>query len=152
MKTVIQILMGATIMANVLTNNVAAENEEIKGATITVNIGPFNNDKGQFSCALHDKKDGFPMDFKVPNVQFHPIEGDHGTCVFNNVPSGIYALAVIHDRNSDHKLNTNFLGIPKEPWAVSNNVRPSLRAPKFKEARFEIIDGEHKRFDLEVRK
>lgn len=151
MKISLLILMNTTLMFTIPMSTASGQEPEIKAATITVTVGPFKNDKGQLSCALHDKKDSFPMNFKIDNAQVHPIEGDYGTCVFEDVPAGIYALAVMHDKNGDNKLNTNFLGIPKEPWAVSNNVRPSLRAPKFKEAKFEILNGEQKKFDLEVR-
>jgi len=126
--------------------------DTIKGAIITINIGPLKNNKGQLACALHDKADDFPMGFKGSNVQFHNITGEFGQCVFTNVSNGVYALAIIHDKNSDRKLNTNLVGMPKERWAVSNDVHPKMRAPKFEEAKFEVIDGEDMQFDLRPRK
>jgi uncharacterized protein (DUF2141 family) len=38
---------------------------------------------------------------------------------------------VAHDLNGNHKTGTNWVGLPLEPWGVTNNVRPILRAPKF---------------------
>jgi uncharacterized protein (DUF2141 family) len=52
--------------------------------------------------------------------------------------SGKYAISVMNDQNGNKILDKNLIGIPKEEWGVSNNVRPNLRAPKFEEAVFEV--------------
>lgn len=36
---------------------------------------------------------------------------------------GSYAISAFHDKNSDKKLNTNSVGIPKEAYGFSNNAR-----------------------------
>lgn len=56
------------------------------------------------------------------------------------LPPGNYAISVYHDVNSDGELNTNFLGIPKEPYGFSNNARASFGPPKFTEASFTVED------------
>ncbi|MBC7407411.1 MAG: DUF2141 domain-containing protein [Arcicella sp.] len=51
--------------------------------------------------------------------------------------SGTYAIIILHDENGHKKMDTNFLGIPKEGYAVSNNVRRSLiDPPKYEVAKF----------------
>lgn len=42
------------------------------------------------------------------------IRDTKARCSFLDIPSGTYALAVIHDENMDGKLNTNFLGAPRK--------------------------------------
>lgn len=49
---------------------------------------------------------------------------------------GQYAIAAFHDLNGNQKLDTNFLGVPTEPYAFSNNARPKFRAPTWGEAGF----------------
>eukprot|EP01035_Chromulina_nebulosa_P008878 gene8878-12012_t len=49
-----------------------------------------------------------------------------------------YAVAVIHDINENQKMDFSALGFPKEDWGMSNNVRPSLRAPTFKESAIKV--------------
>lgn len=49
------------------------------------------------------------------------------------IPYGQYAVVVYHDANSNGILDKNGLGVPTEIWGVSNNVRPFLRPPKFRE-------------------
>jgi len=36
------------------------------------------------------------------------------------IPPGTYAIACYHDENDNGKLDTNFLGIPKEGTGASN--------------------------------
>lgn len=54
------------------------------------------------------------------------------------LPPGEYALSVFQDVDDDGKLARNFLGMPKEPAGLSNNVRPKLGPPRFKDAKFTI--------------
>ena len=54
------------------------------------------------------------------------------------IPLGKYAITIFHDVNNDAKLNTNFLGIPKEPYGFSNNPESHFGPPGFKQALFEF--------------
>jgi uncharacterized protein (DUF2141 family) len=43
--------------------------------------------------------------------------------------------------------------MPTEPWGVSNNARPKLRAPRFEEAAFSVNPGpEPTRIAIQVAK
>ena len=53
------------------------------------------------------------------------------------IPHGQYAVIVYHDANNNGILDKNWLGTPTEAWGVSNNVRPFLREPKFRECAFD---------------
>ena len=57
-------------------------------------------------------------------------------CRFRHVPKGTYAIAIFHDANKNGKLDTNFLGIPKEQTGTSNNVVTHFGPPSFEKARF----------------
>jgi uncharacterized protein (DUF2141 family) len=52
------------------------------------------------------------------------------------LPRGEYAIFVYQDINANGKLELNFIGYPKEPFAFSRHFRPTLRAPKFNEISF----------------
>ena len=54
------------------------------------------------------------------------------------LPPGEYALSVFQDVDDDTKLKSNFIGIPREPAALSNNIRPRFGPPKYKDAVFTI--------------
>ncbi len=47
-----------------------------------------------------------------------------------------YAIAVFQDANDNGELDTNFLGLPAEPWAMSRPLRSWFRKPRFEEMSF----------------
>jgi len=57
------------------------------------------------------------------------------------LPPGRYAVALVHDLNMNHKLDKNFLGMPKEFWGLSNNPHATLKAPPIEKCYF-TMDGD----------
>lgn len=55
-----------------------------------------------------------------------------------NIPSGKYVIALFQDVNDNGKLDSNFLGIPKEPYAFSRSPKVKWRAPKYEEVVFDL--------------
>jgi uncharacterized protein (DUF2141 family) len=55
-----------------------------------------------------------------------------------DLADGEWAVAITQDINDNDKLDKNFLGIPTEPYAFSNNVRPTISAPDFNECKFMV--------------
>lgn len=54
------------------------------------------------------------------------------------LPEGDYSVSAVYDENSNDKLDTGFLGIPKELVAFSNNVKGRFGPPKFEETSFKL--------------
>ncbi|MCC7256875.1 MAG: DUF2141 domain-containing protein [Gammaproteobacteria bacterium] len=73
---------------------------------------------------------------KVVAVAGHAKDGT--ISVELTLPPGEYALSVFHDVDDDGRLARNFIGIPKEPAGLSNNVRPKFGPPRFKDAKFSV--------------
>jgi len=48
---------------------------------------------------------------------------------FENIPEGSYAFVGYQDMNSDNENARNLLGMPKEPFALSNNAGENLIPP-----------------------
>ncbi|KPQ33550.1 MAG: hypothetical protein HLUCCA11_18175 [Phormidesmis priestleyi Ana] len=110
-----------------------------QAATLSINIDNLATTDGAVGCALFNAPEGFPNDYiAVPNQLVQPQENGTAYCEFSNLSPGTYAVSVMHDLNSNLTLDTNFFGIPREAWGVSNNVRPALSAPSFNSARFEL--------------
>src|SRR5438105_1664158 len=56
------------------------------------------------------------------------------TVVFDNLPPGTYAIGAFHDENANDHLDTNFLGLPLEGYALSNGIRAITSKPTFHQA------------------
>lgn len=119
---------------------------------ITVVVSGADGTAGEIGCALYAGEKGFPMDASVATQQWLEVSDGGAECRFEGLSPGQYAIAVSHDLNGNRRTDTNFLGIPKEAWGVSNNVRPTLRAPTFEEAAVALADGASLKLDVEVAK
>ena len=109
---------------------------------IHVEIAGLRSDKGQVLCSLFSSADGFPKksDKAVAHAKSNASSG-HASCDFVNIEPGTYAVSVIHDENSNGKLDTNFMGMPREGVGSSNNVKPHFGPPKFSAAAFPFRGG-----------
>jgi uncharacterized protein (DUF2141 family) len=119
-------------------------------ADLVVRVSGIAAAAGEVGCALFTAPEGFPGDDAVARRVRLPADPAGVTCRFPDVPAGRYAVAVSHDANGNRKLDTNLVGMPTEAWGVSNNARPTLRAPRFDEARFELVDGRETVIDVRV--
>ena len=110
---------------------------------IHVKILNIRNSTGTVDCALFDSPVGFPKEalLSAKNVMVLKVRESQARCDFEDISPGTYALAVIHDENMNGRLDTNILGIPKEGYGFSNDVKALLRAPSFSAASFRYDGG-----------
>jgi uncharacterized protein (DUF2141 family) len=100
------------------------------------------NDKGRVLCALYSSSLGFPKNSdKAAARAKSDVSDRHAVCEFPGVSSGAYAISVFHDENSNGKLDTNFVGIPREGVGASNNAKGHFGPPKFDAAAFHFAGG-----------
>ena len=83
---------------------------------------------GKVSVAIYNKEDGFLKFDKV--FKYDSIAAEKGTTkiLVKDLPIGEYAVAVFYDENSNDKLDTNWLGIPKEKVGNGQSRQCSARA------------------------
>jgi uncharacterized protein (DUF2141 family) len=124
------------------------------GGELIVKVTGLAAPYGAVECSLFSREVGFPMDDSKAMATSAWIQGtgESTTCRFTDVAPGKYAVSVAHDTNGNRKIDTNFFGIPTEQWGVSNNVRPTLRTPKFDEAAFTFPDAPSFNIDIKVAK
>ena len=78
----------------------------------------------------------------MPNAPLQLVPDGVAYVLLYGLEPGDYAIAAYLDENGDGVLNRgSVLGRPKEPIAFSNGARPSLRAPRFSEARVILEPG-----------
>ncbi|MBW4665026.1 MAG: DUF2141 domain-containing protein [Chroococcus sp. CMT-3BRIN-NPC107] len=110
-----------------------------QSAKLTVVVDGLRHQSGQVCLRIYSNEQGFPLSARgVVQSGCTKVTGNSATKDFYGLKPGTYAIALYADKNSDSKLNTNFLGIPSEGFGISNNPKAKTRAPKFKEASFDI--------------
>lgn len=111
----------------------------LQTVTLRVEITGYKSNKGNAYVALYNNESDFLKKTFVGKIV--KIENQKVVVVFTNVPNGVYAVSSYHDENSNGKLDTNFIGIPKEDYAVSNNAKGFMSAPKYKDAKFTLNES-----------
>jgi uncharacterized protein (DUF2141 family) len=115
---------------------------------IHVEVSGLRNDKGQVLCALFSSAEDFPKKAEkaVARLTARIVE-QQAVCDFSGVAPGTYAVSVVHDENSNGKLDTNFIGMPREGVGASKDAKGHMGPPKFAAASFRFEGG---RTDLKI--
>lgn len=111
-------------------------------------VSGFQSDTGDVKIALSNSESNYTSKSSAFRGTSATIESDKATAVFADLPYGEYAVRVYHDANGNDKLDTNFMGIPKEPYGFSNNVRGTFGPAKWDKAKF---DFRMQRLTVEIR-
>ncbi len=112
-----------------------------KSYTLTIRVEDVNDKPGNIGVLVFSPSDlrGWPEDrtlaLKDIVVPAHP---GTVTVTVPDLPAGEYGVALIHDVNQNHKIDKNFLGVPKEQWGMSNNPHATIKAPPFSKAKFTL--------------
>lgn len=116
---------------------------------LTVEIGGLRNQNGTLCLSLFSSEQGFPnQSDQAPASRC--IQAGETSATFDQLAPGRYAVAVFHDANKDGKLNTGFLGIPKEGFGFSRNPRIATRAPSFRDTAF-LVSGESTKIQINLK-
>jgi len=99
---------------------------------LIVQINELRNSDGKILLELNDENE------KVLKGLSEKIEKNSCTIVIKDLKPGKYAFKFFHDENNDEKLNTNFMGIPKEGYGFSNNAKGSFGPPSFDKMIFQV--------------
>ncbi|MEG8018629.1 DUF2141 domain-containing protein [Sphingomonas sp. LR55] len=102
---------------------------------LDVEIDNLRSAKGMIRICLTADPDNFPACVDDANALTRSIPASVHTTSFPGLPQRGYALAVIHDENSNAKLDT-IAGIPREGYGFSRNAAVRFGPPRFSAARF----------------
>lgn len=110
----------------------------VQASTVVIEINGIKIIKGDIVIGLYNKQQGFPEVGKQYKGIISKITAKIVIYKFENIPDGNYAVALFQDLNRNGKMDYNFLGIPKEPYAFSCITKTCLKTPEFHEARFTL--------------
>jgi uncharacterized protein (DUF2141 family) len=116
---------------------------------LTIEISGLRNQNGTLCLSLFASDQGFPNQADLA-IASRCIQAEEASATFDQLAPGRYAVAVIHDSNNDGKLNTGFLGIPKEGFGFSQNPKIGTRAPRFRDTAF-LISGESTKIQIALK-
>jgi uncharacterized protein (DUF2141 family) len=107
-----------------------------QAATVIVTVDGISDRRGTINVGLCDKslsREGCPYEAE------RPAAAEAVEVRFERVRPGRYAVVSYHDVNGNSTFD-RFLGIPQEPYAMSNNANENL-VPTFEQAALTVGEG-----------
>ena len=105
---------------------------------LIVQITNVTSEEGQIILAIYNSSDNYDKRIAFQEVKLKP---EIDTVIFEtNVPDGEYLVMLVHDINNNGKLDTSFIGMPKEPVGLSNYDGKGIPG-KFKKHKFPVNEN-----------
>jgi uncharacterized protein (DUF2141 family) len=114
-----------------------------KTLSLTIEVKNLRSEKGVVQFALYNKDGSIPDEdyenyYKI--VKGEIVNGS-STITFKNIPSGKYAVNILHDENKNGKIDKGFI-LPIEGIGFSNFRSIGLtNRPNFSKASFELKEN-----------
>ena len=111
--------------------------------SLTVDVKNLRNEKGVVQFALYNKDGSIPdEDFEnYYKIVKGEIVNGSSTITIENIPSGKYAVNILHDENKNGKIDKGFI-LPIEGIGFSNFQSIGLtNRPNFSKASFELKEN-----------
>ena len=105
---------------------------------LSVEVQGVKSATGNINIAIYNKSEGFLMFEEVYKVDRIAAKEANTRFKIFDLPKGKYAVAIFHDENGNDKLDTNWLGIPKESIAFSNAKLKTFGPPSYKDCAFSL--------------
>ena len=106
---------------------------EIRGdISLEMEINNLESNKGPIYIRILDENENPAI------VGTSPVINYSSEISFDSISAGKYAIQFFHDENENQKMDFNLIGIPKEKFGSSNDVKPIFGPPKFEKMLFEI--------------
>ena len=130
MKEIIYILF---IITTISSNKVFSQEEnsiyyitDLRGdISLEMEINNLQSNNGPLYIRILDENENPVI------VGTSPVINYSARISFDSISPGKYAIQFFHDENENQKMDFNLIGIPKEKFGSSNNVKPVLGPPKF---------------------
>lgn len=120
--------------------------------TVSIDLTGLRNKSGLIFICMTAKPAAFPNGCETdPNRRVASIKAsDTGPLILRDVPPGRYAIALLHDENSNKKMDKT-LFLPKEGFGFSRDAPVKMAPPKFEAAAFDVTAGKPVRMTMKVR-
>ncbi len=104
-----------------------------QNSDLIIEVTGVEQTKGSIQVKVFNRAATFPKEGQEYKSLRFAVNSDRVVCTVPDLPHGTYAVAIFHDVNDNRECDLNFVGIPTEPYAFSQNVVPVMQAPSFAE-------------------
>jgi len=113
-------------------------------AELTIRIQNVSPRGGILRLSVYDKAHYSDNNSKpVASADVNAIAGET-TITLHGIDPGSYAIETYQDINANGKMDTNWAGLPKEPFGFSRDARPRLLSkPSFETVKITLTTGKN---------
>ncbi len=110
--------------------------QEIETATFTITVENVKSETGNIQIDIFNTEEGFLKKSYVSKT----VSAQKGsiTISFEDMPDGEYTAFVLHDKNENGQLDMSKMGIPNEPYGMSENGKNRFGPPNYKKSIFKV--------------
>lgn len=109
-------------------------------AIVEIDVQQLRSQKGLIRICLTADPSNFPDCKNSARSVSRSVAAGQRSIRFEGLAQGNWAGAIIHDENSNGKLDT-VMGIPREGFGFTRNPKIGFGPPKFDAARFPVDDA-----------
>ncbi|WNJ20341.1 DUF2141 domain-containing protein [Pontibacter sp. G13] len=117
------------------------QTQDAEQGVVEIQIQQVRNREGMMRVAFYVEEEGFPY---APKHEFEFAKDateDGVLTISMKLPLGAYAFTLLDDENNNGEMDNNWVGLPKEGFAFSNNAgRRKLTMPGFEACQFRLED------------
>lgn len=110
-----------------------------RAAELTLDIGPITRAQGTVQIAVYASEAEFRK--TMLRALREPARTGRLRVTVPGLPAGEYAVMVFHDLDGNDRLDTNLLGIPREPWGGSLRGKSVFGPPGWADVKFTLPAG-----------
>jgi uncharacterized protein (DUF2141 family) len=114
---------------------------ETETATVVIHVEQVSPRGGTLRLGLYDEARYAADDAPAVASADVPAALGETTVTLTDVAPGTYAIETFQDINSNGKMDTNWLGIPLEPFGFSRDAKPRLSKPGFDRVKLDVAAG-----------
>ena len=108
---------------------------------LTLRVQGLKSPEGRVVVALFDSEAAFKDKKQPVRTADLPAHAPAVDVAWTDLAPGRYAAVAYHDRDGDGRLDTLPIGLPTEPFAVSNDAPARFGPPRWQAAAFEVVAG-----------
>lgn len=105
---------------------------------VIINLSGMQNTNGKVNVALYNSSSSFNDPNQAYRKLFLNCTGGSMTITLDSLAQGEYAFAIFHDENNNQQIDQNFLSIPTEGFAFSNNAMGTFGPPNWTQSKFSV--------------
>jgi len=109
---------------------------------LKIDISNIRNNKGVLRIAIFKNSASFNKDeaFSSKNICKKDIENGQFSIAFEDIPKGLYGIAVLDDEDENGSMTYNFFGYPQEGCGFSDYYHTGILRPKFDNFKFHFYE------------